>query len=206
MALGDPYVSLSEFKSYLNLSDTFDDAELDFALATATSDIDEYCNRQFNDSGSATAREFLVTNRRRVIIDDFSTLTGLVVQTGSKSQGYTTTLTIDSDFIVSPEGGRIGEVPYSVWWRLIALDMLSFDPDIEPTLQVTARWGWAAVPDPVKQACLLWASRIFRRKDSPEGIIGGFDGAPIRVGWKMDPDIAMGLRRFRKHQPDRFGR
>jgi hypothetical protein len=54
-------------------------------------------------------------------------------------------------------------------------------------VRVTATWGWPAVPDPIKDACLLLAARLFRRKDSPEGVTGFSDLGAIRVS-RYDAD------------------
>jgi hypothetical protein len=198
MAVGDPYASLSALKAYMGFTGQAEDAELELALYTATSDIEEHCRRTFWDSGSVTTREYQVHNRRRVLVDDFNTLTGLVVKVGSKTEGYDTTWTINEDFFVSPEGGRIHGRDYSVWWRIHPKGRALTVSD-EPTMEVSARWGWAAVPVPVQKACRLWAARLFRRSDSPEGVIGGYADGPIRVGYMMDPDIAKALAPFRKH-------
>jgi hypothetical protein len=55
-------------------------------------------------------------------------------------------------------------------------------------LQVTALWGWPAVPDEIEQATALYAARLYRRKDSPQGVIGGGDFGPVRVS-RIDPDV-----------------
>lgn len=204
MAIGDPYASLAQLKARLRIEDTADDAELTMALATATTDVDEYCKRQFNDSGAVTARQFHGTRRSLLIVDDFSDLGSLVVKTGSRSTGYTTTLTVDSHFYVGPEGGRINEQDFSIYWRLFATQGHCWPWGDETTVEVSAQWGWAAVPSAVVEATLMWAGRIFRRRDSPEGILNSFEGAPVRVGWMIDPDIAQSLRMFRKHKPGVF--
>jgi hypothetical protein len=48
-------------------------------------------------------------------------------------------------------------------------------------LQVTARWGWTAVPAAVKQACLILASETFRLKGAPFGVANMDQFGPIRV-------------------------
>ena len=60
---------------------------------------------------------------------------------------------------------------------------------------VTAKWGYAAVvPDAVKLACLLQASRWFARRNSPYGIAGSPEmGSELRLLAKLDADVAVML-------------
>lgn len=53
---------------------------------------------------------------------------------------------------------------------------------------ITARWGWPYVPDEVQQAAGLLAARLYRRKDSPDGVVGSAEWGGMRVG-RVDPDV-----------------
>lgn len=55
-------------------------------------------------------------------------------------------------------------------------------------IRVTARWGWPSVPESIVQATVLLASRLYRRKDSPQGVLGNAEWGAIRVS-RMDPDV-----------------
>jgi hypothetical protein len=63
------------------------------------------------------------------------------------------------------------------------------------SVQVTATWGWASVPGPVKQACLMQAANFVRRKDNPFGITGFADAGLLRI--REDPDVAALLDPYR---------
>lgn len=206
MALGDPYISLPEFKTYMGIDDPDDDVRADTAIRSATEAIEDYCGRQFNDSGSVSTRRFYSNSRTRAVIDDFSTVTGLVVKVGSLSGGYTTTWTIDADFFISPINSTRNERAESVYWRIETLSGQLFPMRLrrDPNVEVAARWGWPAIPEKVVEACYIESARLFRRKDSPDGVIGGFDGAPMRVGWRLDPDVERMLLKLRKHQTGKF--
>jgi hypothetical protein len=67
-------------------------------------------------------------------------------------------------------------------------------------IQVTARWGWAAIPPAVEDACMIQAAHLFRRKDTPDGIAGGFGNefGVVRVSRFIDPDVEMLLAPYRK--------
>ncbi|MDX2921298.1 hypothetical protein PV370_25695, partial [Streptomyces sp. NE06-03C] len=55
-------------------------------------------------------------------------------------------------------------------------------------VQVTARWGWPAVPDEIVQATLIQAARLYKRKDSPEGVTGSAEWGVVRLS-RRDPDV-----------------
>ena len=67
----------------------------------------------------------------------------------------------------------------------------------EATVKVTGVWGWTATPIQVTQATVIQSSRIFKRLDSPLGIISGELGS-MRVGSRLDPDVAQLVDSLRK--------
>lgn len=209
MALGDPYLSLPDFKIRFEVYDDDDDDRFLSALLSASSDINEYCGRQFNDAVTPSARTFISQNRQTVWLDDFSTLTGLVVKVGDSASGYTTTYTVGTDFKVEPVNATFNEVPTSVYWKLKTLRAQRWPVRYcdDENVEVTARWGWPSVPQAVVDATYIRAAAIVRRKDSPEGVLGGFDGGgAVRVSIFNDPDLVRLLRPYRKHVPGLFGR
>jgi hypothetical protein len=66
------------------------------------------------------------------------------------------------------------------------------------TVRVEGTFGWNAIPDPVREATILQASRLFTRLDSPLGIAGFGDMGGMRVSFKGDPDVMMLLAAFRR--------
>lgn len=185
MALGDPYATLAELKARLGITSTADDARLTGALAAATLGVELACHRQFNDAGAASARTYVATTALLATVDDFSTTTGLVVAIDLDGDGvFETTLTIDVDFQVEPAGGVVGGVPgWPFWWLRIRSRSARRFPcgggDLR--VQVTARWGWAAVPAPVKEATLAGAQELFSLKEAPFGVAGFDQFGAIRV-------------------------
>lgn len=188
MALGDSYATLEELKNYLTVPDTVDDTELESALASASRDIDKTCGRQFNDAGTATARVFYPDGWDLVKVDDFSTTTGLIVKTDDGNDGTYETTWDSIDYQLEPLNGIVdGETgwPYN---RIRAVGSRCFPtwclvnlPLFRAPIQITAQWGWAAVPAPVKQACLIIASETFKLRDAPFGVAGYGDFGPVRV-------------------------
>ncbi|MEU8531590.1 phage gp6-like head-tail connector protein [Streptomyces parvulus] len=55
-------------------------------------------------------------------------------------------------------------------------------------IRVTARFGWPAVPDDIAEAAMIQASRLFKRADSPEGVMGSAEWGVVRLS-RRDPDV-----------------
>lgn len=199
MAWAPDYASLAELKHALapGITDTADDAELTLALSAASRAIDSYCGRQFGQTAGAVPRYYQSTSAgtAAVVIDDLMDLTGLVVKTGDGGGTFPTTLTLNSQVRLFPWNAVADGRPYTM---IVGFGGTRWTRG-ERTVEVTARWGWSAVPAVVKQAALLQAARIFRRKDAPFGILGSPEiGSEIRLLSALDPDVAVllgGLRR-----------
>lgn len=186
MPLGDSYATLAELKAYMKSSlndETMYDSSLTSALASVSREIERHCNRQFNKEDAPTARDydgdsvFTYRDGSRVIhwaaVDDFWDTVGLVVQSDD-------TTWISSDYKLYPRNGIVdGQTgwPYREI-RAANPSTLRFDED---GLTVTAKWGWASVPAPVKQACLILAAETFQIKDAPFGVAGMDQFGVIRV-------------------------
>lgn len=66
------------------------------------------------------------------------------------------------------------------------------------SVQVTAKWGWPAVPPPVKQATLIQAHHLYTTKGAPLGIVMTPELASSRVTSFLHPTAARLLRGYRK--------
>lgn len=190
MAFGDPYITRAEFKDYLlgtsqNASLTSGDAQFDDAIATASREIDSYCARQFNkdNAGTATAREFEPDSYNWSYVDDFYTTTGLIVKLDVSGNGTFSQTLSSSDYELSPPNGLIDGMTWP-YYKIRLLNGWRF-PCVyggrSRTLQVTAKWGWASVPDPVKAATKIMAAETWKLKDAPVGVLGLNEFGVVRV-------------------------
>lgn len=192
-------ISVSDLRTHLNIADGQDDTPIAVAAEAACAWVIQHCGRSFEvtASGSESARVFRPKTSTLTITDDFSTTTNLTVKTDSGDDGtYETTLTLNTDYIVEPLNGIEDglTVPYR---RIIATSWLFTTCATIAPVQVTARWGWTAVPAAVKQAALIEGARLFKRRTSPEGVVGGFqDFGGIRVSTRDDPDVVALLRPY----------
>ena len=202
MALGDSYASAAELRDHFRIDDADDDVILDRALASASRWVTAHCARDFNQADSATARRFYPRNDGTVDVDDIASTTGLVVATDEGDDGaYEITWTIDTDYMLEPLNGVMDGIPGWPYTRIRRMEVYTWPTgwQYRPPVRVTAIWGWPAVPSPVKEATLIQAARIYKRRDSPDGVLGGLgDFGPVRVGTRIDPDVEALLFPYRK--------
>lgn len=174
------YATLAQLKTKLRITDTADDVELAEKLQVASRRIDDDTGRRFWSDTAASARQYDLTHETKLIVDDIASSSGLVVQVGD---GTTWTTVASNLYRLKPENDLVKRKP--VW---LIERVLSYWPlYVLPQAQITARWGWPAVPPAARDACLILAARLFRRKDSPEGVAGFSDLGVVRVG-RYDPD------------------
>lgn len=203
MTITNGYATLDDFKNYLfpggNAGDD-EDMMIEGAIESASRAIDSYCGRRFYSDTTTSARIYRATDPTYLPVDDFSTTTGLVVATDTGDNGtYDLTWTINTDYLADPpntETGGLGGLPYTgiqaVYTRRFPI------AGLRPRVQITARWGWAGIPEPVAQACLIKAARIYRRAQTPEGFSAGEAFGAVRVSSREDPDMVLLLGPYRR--------
>jgi hypothetical protein len=181
MAIGDAYATLAELKAYASVQKNTHDDLLEDVLAAASRGIELVCHRQFNVAATATARAYRPLHGRIVEVDDFHTTTDLAVATDSAGDGMYDTVWTSADFQLEPLNGVIGGQPGWPFSMVRAVNSLLFPTAARASVQVTAAWGWASVPTPVKQACLIVAEELFKLKDAPFGVAGMDTYGTVRV-------------------------
>jgi hypothetical protein len=187
MAWSPAYVTDEEFGEYLGSASTVDTAPIRaVAIEAASRVIDQATNRQFGKVDEAEARLYTARYDRRrcayvVDIDDLSDSDGVTVTVNG---------TAVTDFTLRP----YNKLPYT---KLISATINSTE---EGAVSVTGVWGWPAVPDTIKQACLIQAHRFFKRQGAEFGIAGSPDmGNELRLLSKVDPDVAVMLAAYARH-------
>jgi hypothetical protein len=189
-----PYATLPEFKAWVTLTDTVDDVVLNDCLLSASQWIDGYCDTHFwqdGTVGSPVARTFTAcTNGCRCIdIDDLVSISTL--KTDDSGDGVYETTWSASDYQLQPVNRPNGE-PYT---NVEAVGTLTFPARTAPgsranRIEITGVWGWAAVPAPVRRACLIEASKELKRRFSPEGVAGFGEFGLVRISSKpVDPTV-----------------
>ena len=191
MAIVNGYCTLAELKTYLGLSGSGQDDNLENAIEGASRQIDQYTGRIFYQTDSQD-NFYTPTNFFIQEVADISTASGLVVKLDTTDDGtHDTTLTKDTDFALLPVNVSNALDQNQPFTHIQILDNRSserFDPDIFNNIKVTAQFGFSSVPDAIKQATFLQATRLFKRKDSPFSVYGNPETGTGELFNKFDPD------------------
>lgn len=193
-------ITAADLAAHLGIPDSQDDTWIENAASAANRAVQRYCGRTFTatSTASASAKAFKPKTPTLCITDDFWSTTNLVVKTDEGDDGtYESTLTLNTDFVLEPTNGMEDglTVPY---YRLVGTSWVFPTLNVIPSVQVTAAWGWESVPGDVKLATLIKGAKLFKRKDSIEGVLGGFqEFGLVRVSPREDPDVASLLRDYR---------
>lgn len=193
MAITNGYASLIQLKSAIGIADGIDDPMLEMAIESASRQIDSYTERYFYNAGTAV-KIFAPIDNWVCPTEDFITLTK--VETSEDGESYDTEWTAD-DWQAEPLNGRSGGLVTSYTQIRAVEDYLFPYRNGEATVRLTGTWGWSAVPIAITQATIILASRIFKRLDSPLGIISN-DLGSMRVGFRLDPDVQHLIDPYRK--------
>jgi len=203
MAIVNGYCALSELKTYLGLSGSGQDDNLENAIEGASREIDQYTGRIFYQTSSQD-NYYTPNNFFMQAVDDISTATGLVVKLDTTDDGtHNKTLTKDTDFALLPVNVTNALDQNQPYTHIKILDNRSserFDPDIFNNIKVTAQFGFSSVPDAIKQATFLQATRLFKRKDSPFSVYGNPETGTAELFNKFDPDALKLIKGYSKRK------
>ena len=184
MALVNCYCALADVAVRVGIEDFADDTTLEAAITSASRAMDLAYGQFWYDAGSASARVFRPSSQYYAWVDPFSTTTGLVIKTDDDDDGtYETTWTSD-EYELDQFGGDMANIMSSPYDTIRGISR--YFPRYgqrRRTLQVTARWGWATVPQSVHEASKILAVDLWKRKDVAFGIqTGTVDFGGLRIG------------------------
>lgn len=183
MAIGDPYVSRAEFKDALEITSAEEDDWIDRCLRGASRSLE---NRSgwptFWKTPMAELRVVNVVGRVVPVRSPLGSFTKLLLRSGIASAtgllvaGYSSPVLMPEDAFSENRPADAIRLPVSASFGLYG------------SLNITAVWGWPEVPDDIKMACQLQASRLYKRKGSPEGYVGSAEWGVTRIP-ALDPDV-----------------
>ena len=197
MAITNGYCTLAELKASLNITDSVDDTALEAAITAASRMIDDYTERFFyvNGSvGSPVTRYYTALDPYTINVDDITTVSEIATDDNFDFT-YGTVFTT-TDFMVEPINNPIKGFPYN---RLLAIGSYIFPYQLPQAVRVKGVWGFTAVPPEVNMATLIQSSRLFGRRQSPFGIAGSPEMGTVRLYSRLDADVEVLLRPFRKN-------
>lgn len=191
MTVTNVYATVAQLREHFGDSgSTLTTALLERALNATSRAIDKHCGRRFWIDSAVATRVYRPEDGDLAFVDDIATTTGLIVKTDSVGDGTYATTWASTDYELQPLNADANGQAYC-WTRIGAVDRYLFPTSgkVAP-LQVTAKFGWSAIPDEVEQACILRAASIFKRKESVDGVAAFGDFGPIRISRSRDPDVA----------------
>ncbi len=202
MAITNGYCTQNQLKQFNGIptSDTADDDLLDDAINAASRQIDTFCGRIFFQQ-SATARKFFTNDLYRLHVDDISTTTGLVVKYDDDDDGVYETTVSASEFQLLPINQVVGGILISPFYivELISDGNHEWPLDYSsnrPRAEITAKWGYSEVPEPIRQATLMLASELFAMRNAPLGVAGVGDFGVVNI--QQNREITRLIAPFRK--------
>lgn len=200
------YVDLAEFREYVRIhvdADDTDDSELLDAMAGAFRAVDDECQRQFGKTDAPEVRYYVPrwSKTRRgwlVACDDVPTTVGLTVHLDSAQDG--TFATAVTGYLMRPANAPLRGKPYEGLLFVAPAGVVVRGSADEVRLSAgTGGFGWSAVPRTVKLASKMQGSRLLSRRDAPFGVAGNPEqGSELRLLAKVDPDVAVVLKGYRR--------
>jgi hypothetical protein len=194
------YCTLAELKATLSLTgESYADPDLSLAITAASRGIEDMTDRRFYlDTDANQIRYYTPTGAYRVDIDDLAQITALATDwTGA--QTFTQSWTQPTDYTLTPLNAAADGEPYTAI-EVMPRSGLYMPWDYPRSVRVTGKFGWPAVPEPIKQATMMLAARLVKQaREAPFGIAGfGADGVAVRVAGQ-DPVIGGMLARYCRH-------
>lgn len=188
MAITNGYATYEQFQEWSKTTVLSNVPVAERAIEAASRWIDEYCARHFWQA--TEARTFEARSLWHLDLgahNDLVSVTTLETDTGGDGTFDATWDAADWELLPhNPPDGR----PYTA---VAAVGDRSFPVRYcrgrRARVQITGVWGWSAVPTAVTQACLIQASKVYGRRNSPEGVAGFGEFGPIRVSARLDPEV-----------------
>lgn len=203
MAITNGYCTQNELKGFVGIptSDSEDDNLLDDAVNAASRQIDAYCGRVFYGDANATARKYFATDQYRLQVEDFYTTAGLVVKYDDNDDGTFETTVSATDYQTLPINSVAGGIVTTPFYiiELIASSANQWPIDYSSnraTVEITAKWGWSAVPEQIRQATQMLASELFAMRNAPLGVAGVGDFGVVNI--QQNREITRMIAPFRK--------
>lgn len=188
MAIENGYATLQDLKTRLDIKDNVDDVTLEQVIEAASRQVDGWCGRPFFN-GSNVQRLTADNTCLLILPFELASLTTIAVDRDGDGVYETSWTASDVDLqpwpgpyqVVRPRGGKVfPSHPYGV--------------------QIEGEWGFGAnVPAPIREATLLQAARLYKRKDAPFGVTGSAEHGQLQTISKIDPDVKELIAPFIRH-------
>lgn len=199
------YATVTECQTYLRNASA-DATLLNILIPAYSRAIDDYAQREFSPTADAT-RRFRWNGNGYLSLAPYEirSVTSIVVNADQPAGSQTTYLPSDPaplGYTLEPRMGTEDGTYFSLGLPLYPLSYVSRAREIE--VAVRGAWGMAAIPAPVKLACLMAVADGYR---NPEGFatrsLGGFSFSEVQEeadapGRSLPPDARALLTPYRR--------
>lgn len=192
MPITNGYATLQELKTWLGISGNTDDTRLELAIEAASRAIDAECSRRFY--ATSATRYFQTDDSLRCDVDDDLLAVTSIAYDSTGRRDYIALA--GTDYELDPEAA-----PYRII-HIAPASSYFFSVNQRRGVRVIGSWGYCATgsqPQAITRACLLLATRYFKRKDAPFGVIGTPELGFMRVTAR-DPEVRALLNPYRRHE------
>lgn len=181
MAIGDPYITVEELKTVMEVTSTDEDVLIGRCVKAASRALERRSGwPTFWNTGTAVLRSVDTVGKvvpvRQTGYSKLLLRTGIASLSGFVVTGNSTAALLPGDALEEGRPFDSIRLPYGS----------AFGSN--GTLDITAVWGWPSVPDDIVFAAQIQAHRFYRRKGSPEGVAGSAEWGITRIP-ALDPDI-----------------
>lgn len=193
------YIEVEELQATLGADSDVSINDFELAIQSATQWIDDRCSdperniiRHFWQDTDLSSRLYRAETIHLVRVGDFDSVDDTTVQVDTAGNDTWTPL---ASGLWQPEPlVRINGTPYC--YITIARYGTMFPLDLKPRVKVTAKWGWAEVPAPVKQACQILSVAYMQGKE----VVSMHDSYDIDSTGPTNP-VAMAEHLLRRYLP-----
>jgi hypothetical protein len=199
MAPTNGYCSVAELKARIwpsGTTDTTDDSIFDQVITAVSRLIDDECQRRFY--AASETRYYTPEWPDLLMVDDLLSVTTL--KTDADGDRVYESAWATTDYDLEPYNAQLESQPRPYTQIVTAPNGLyTFPVGRKRGVQLAGSFGFAsATPPKIKEACLLQSARIYKRKDAVFGVTGSAEMGQLIVIPKLDPDVVLMLRSFKK--------
>lgn len=185
MAITNGYAEQAEVKKFISEdTDDFND-QIDAAINAVSRAIDSITGRTFYATAATVTKKLTAHFTDKMYIPECVSITSVKTDTDG-DRTYATTLTA-ADHYETNDGSPIHTL-------YIKPNSTKFFLTGRGNVQIEAEWGYSSTtPAGIKEACILGAARLFRRKDAVFGVVGGgsVGSSEISTHLRQDVDFMM---------------
>jgi hypothetical protein len=198
MAITNGYATLVDYKArfFGDTGDTKDDAAINSVIEVVSRKIDEICWQRFYTT--TEIRYFTAEDSDILFLPrPVSTLTALSTDHDG-DRAYENLWVDGTDFDKMPFNAALDGEPYK-WIETIPNGNYKFPVGISRGVKISGKFGWAAVPRPIIEACLLGSHRLMKRMTTPLGVSAAAAVGQLAVqipSLEVDPDFVALLKPY----------